>query len=80
MITMARKPRPNPGRPKGEKPSRSEVISFRATKEFSDWFERLIDHSRRDANWARLPPSAVIVQALICLAKERGFLDEAPKA
>jgi hypothetical protein len=78
MATMTRKRKPGSGRPKADKPTRDSVISFRVTDEFADWFDGLVEHCRRDVRWHSLPPPAVIVQALICLAKERGYDPEAP--
>jgi hypothetical protein len=77
MPTMTKKRRV--GRPKTGRPTRDSIISFRVTPEFEKWFDGLVEHSRIDANWAHLPPTAVIVQALICLAKERGYEIEPPK-
>lgn len=79
MSLMTKKRKPGAGRPKGSLPARDSIISFRVTSGFTDWFDGLVEHCRINAQWAHLPPSAVIVQALICLAKERGYEKEPPK-
>lgn len=79
MVTMARKRKPGAGRPKGTRPARERILSFRVTEEFGDWFDGLVEHCRQEADWTLLPTTAVNIQALICLARERGYDREPPK-
>jgi hypothetical protein len=78
MLTMARKKKAG-GRPKSTEPTRSVILSFRATEAYATWLDGLVDHCRKGADYDGLPVTAVVEQALKCLARERGYDPDPPK-
>ena len=79
MTLPKRKRKPGAGRPKSIRPIRDTTLTVRVTDEFDVWLEGLVDHCRKDANWLGLTKTAVVIQALVCLAKERGYDEDPPK-
>ena len=59
------------GRPRVPEP-KTPIASFKGSKAFAEWFDRLVDH-------CRVPGSSVIEKALIFYAESEGFNEPAPK-
>jgi hypothetical protein len=70
MTQPKKKRKPGAGRPKGEKPPRAVIVTFKGYPEFDEWMDRL-------AASMRLPKSLLIEHALIEYARSHEF-DEPP--
>jgi hypothetical protein len=79
MIQMAKKRKPGAGRKKGAMPPRVIVASLKASEEYRDWFEGLIEHCRSTSGWPDLPAATIIERGLRCFAKEQGYEPEPPR-
>lgn len=78
MLTMAKKRRVGPGRPKGEEPAKGVIASFRGSPEFAGWFDGLVRHVRKKTDFPSISATSVIERSLICLARELGYEEPPP--
>jgi hypothetical protein len=79
MNLMVKKRKPGAGRPKGSRPPRDAVISFRVTSAYAVWFAGFVEHCSGAVGYADLPSHAVVLQAIASYAKEKDYEEEPPK-
>lgn len=72
MAEPKKRRKPGAGRPKGERPPREMVCSFKGYPEFQEWVREL-------AAARRLPVSVMIEHALMLYAEHHEFPKKAPE-
>lgn len=72
MLVAEKKKRTAAGRPKGDRPQKKIIITFKGGPEFAEWVDRL-------ASFRRVPVSVLIEHALVAHADSVGFDEPAPE-